>query len=159
MVRYDLRLCGLPLALESDFPLGVTGGTELFLTPPAAPRMTITCRTAEDLPWPGPETGEHRTAWTGAHVSRGLAKSETGPLAALLTYDLADPTRAEVLAARSERSWVLDELRLWSTLCLPQLLLPQLSILPLQLLSYYMALERGCDIDKPRNLAKSVTVE
>ena len=29
----------------------------------------------------------------------------------------------------------------------------------LQLLSYYTALERGCDIDKPRNLAKSVTVE
>ena len=124
MVRYDLRLCGLPLALESDFPLGVTGGTELFRTPPAVPRLTVTCRTAEDLPWPGPETGEHRTAWTGAHISRGLAKSETGPLAALLTYDLADPTRAEVRAARSERSWVLDELRLWSTLCLPQLLLP-----------------------------------
>ena len=30
---------------------------------------------------------------------------------------------------------------------------------PLQLLAYYIALERGCDIDKPRNLAKSVTVE
>ena len=32
-------------------------------------------------------------------------------------------------------------------------------MIPLQLLSYYTALERGCDIDKPRNLAKSVTVE
>jgi len=36
---------------------------------------------------------------------------------------------------------------------------PSLSILPLQLFAYYMALQRGCDIDKPRNLAKSVTVE
>ena len=36
---------------------------------------------------------------------------------------------------------------------------PQLGVIPLQLLSYYTALERGCDIDKPRNLAKSVTVE
>ena len=36
---------------------------------------------------------------------------------------------------------------------------PSLSILPLQLFSYYMALARGCDVDKPRNLAKSVTVE
>ena len=36
---------------------------------------------------------------------------------------------------------------------------PSLSIIPLQLLSYYVALFRGCDIDKPRNLAKSVTVE
>lgn len=36
---------------------------------------------------------------------------------------------------------------------------PLLSIIPLQLFAYYMALNRGCDIDKPRNLAKSVTVE
>ena len=34
-----------------------------------------------------------------------------------------------------------------------------LSVLPLQLLSYYVAVQRGCDVDKPRNLAKSVTVE
>ena len=39
------------------------------------------------------------------------------------------------------------------------MLLPQLGVVPLQLLAYYIALERGCDIDKPRNLAKSVTVE
>ncbi len=38
-------------------------------------------------------------------------------------------------------------------------LLPSLAILPLQLFAYYVALYRGCDIDKPRNLAKSVTVE
>ncbi len=36
---------------------------------------------------------------------------------------------------------------------------PILNIIPLQLLAYYIALEKGCDIDKPRNLAKSVTVE
>ena len=40
-----------------------------------------------------------------------------------------------------------------------EMLLPQWGVVPLQLLSYYIALERGCDIDKPRNLAKSVTVE
>ncbi|EYE87389.1 glutamine amidotransferase [Fervidicella metallireducens AeB] len=39
------------------------------------------------------------------------------------------------------------------------LLAPILSVVPLQLLSYYAAVERGCDVDKPRNLAKSVTVE
>ncbi|MDR1131002.1 MAG: glutamine--fructose-6-phosphate transaminase (isomerizing), partial [Oscillospiraceae bacterium] len=38
-------------------------------------------------------------------------------------------------------------------------LLPSLAVLPLQLFAYYIALYRGCDIDKPRNLAKSVTVE
>ncbi len=40
-----------------------------------------------------------------------------------------------------------------------RLLQPSLGIVPLQLLAYYIALQRGCDIDKPRNLAKSVTVE
>jgi glucosamine--fructose-6-phosphate aminotransferase (isomerizing) len=38
-------------------------------------------------------------------------------------------------------------------------LTPLLSVLPLQLLAYYIAVERGCDVDQPRNLAKSVTVE
>lgn len=37
--------------------------------------------------------------------------------------------------------------------------LPVLATIPVQLLSYYIACERGCDVDKPRNLAKSVTVE
>ena len=39
------------------------------------------------------------------------------------------------------------------------LLQPSLNVVPLQIFSYYMALARGCDVDKPRNLAKSVTVE
>lgn len=39
------------------------------------------------------------------------------------------------------------------------LLTPLVSVLPLQLISYYAALHRDCDVDKPRNLAKSVTVE
>ncbi|MEX1051156.1 MAG: glutamine--fructose-6-phosphate transaminase (isomerizing), partial [Gemmatimonadales bacterium] len=38
-------------------------------------------------------------------------------------------------------------------------LTPVLSVIPLQLFAYYVALRRGCDVDKPRNLAKSVTVE
>mgnify|MGYP001549310276 CR=1 FL=1 len=40
-----------------------------------------------------------------------------------------------------------------------KLLTPILSVIPLQLLAYYIAVKRGCDIDQPRNLAKSVTVE
>ena len=38
-------------------------------------------------------------------------------------------------------------------------ILPVIMCIPLQLLSYHIAIERGCDVDKPRNLAKSVTVE
>ena len=39
------------------------------------------------------------------------------------------------------------------------LLVPILAVVPLQLLAYHIALRRGCDVDQPRNLAKSVTVE
>jgi len=41
----------------------------------------------------------------------------------------------------------------------PELLAPLLEIIPLQLLAYHIAVRRGCDVDQPRNLAKSVTVE
>lgn len=49
-----------------------------------------------------------------------------------------------------------------TTLYLPNtlpILAPVISVVPLQLLAYYMATQKGCDVDKPRNLAKSVTVE
>ena len=49
-----------------------------------------------------------------------------------------------------------------ATFTIPQtldLLTPILTIVPLQLLSYYVAVRRGCNVDQPRNLAKSVTVE
>ena len=48
------------------------------------------------------------------------------------------------------------------TLIIPsvhELLTPLVAVVPLQLISYYAALHRRCDVDKPRNLAKSVTVE
>jgi len=41
----------------------------------------------------------------------------------------------------------------------PPLLSPVVNVIPLQLLAYYLAVRRGCDVDQPRNLAKSVTVE
>jgi glucosamine--fructose-6-phosphate aminotransferase (isomerizing) len=40
-----------------------------------------------------------------------------------------------------------------------ELLVPLISVIPLQLLSYHIAVMRGCNVDQPRNLAKSVTVE
>jgi glucosamine--fructose-6-phosphate aminotransferase (isomerizing) len=40
-----------------------------------------------------------------------------------------------------------------------KILSPLLTVIPLQLLAYHMAVMKGCDVDKPRNLAKSVTVE
>ena len=64
---------------------------------------------------------------------------------------LTTETHRDAMAARTPRVLTVPEVE--------PMLLPQLGVAPLQLLAYYIALERGCDIDKPRNLAKSVTVE
>ncbi len=64
------------------------------------------------------------------------------------------------LTIRSMREKVLPSVdEVWEIPDADPISMPILSILPMQLLAYYIALERGCDVDKPRNLAKSVTVE
>ena len=49
--------------------------------------------------------------------------------------------------------------RVWAVPDAPEPLLPLLAMPPMQLLAYHMAVAQGRDVDKPRNLAKSVTVE
>ena len=69
---------------------------------------------------------------------------------------------AQVLALTTESVRAAVEHAVDDMMIIPdthEVLLPSLAVLPLQLFAYYMALHRGCDIDKPRNLAKSVTVE
>lgn len=69
---------------------------------------------------------------------------------------------AEVIAMTTERIVSLIESQASEVFVIPKvhsLLQPVLGVIPLQLFAYYVALNRGCDIDKPRNLAKSVTVE
>ena len=69
---------------------------------------------------------------------------------------------AEVLAVTTKSFQEKMEMTADSTIVVPDthpILQPSLGVVPLQLFAYYVALQRGCDIDKPRNLAKSVTVE
>jgi len=69
---------------------------------------------------------------------------------------------ADVLALTTESHRAEMEKTVANVLTVPDTeapLLPSLGVVPLQLFAYYVALQRGCDIDKPRNLAKSVTVE
>lgn len=69
---------------------------------------------------------------------------------------------AEVIAVTTERTEKLIGSQASELFVLPKthmFLQPILGVIPLQLFAYYIALNRGCDIDKPRNLAKSVTVE
>ena len=71
-------------------------------------------------------------------------------------------TVPDVLAGVSIAGLLLPEEVAWEVLEVPasnQLLTPILLTLPLQLLAYHVAVYRGTDVDQPRNLAKSVTVE
>jgi len=73
------------------------------------------------------------------------AKARGGTVIALVSQD------DESLAAKVDHT-----IRVPTT---SALLAPILNAIPLQLLAYHFAVRRGCDVDQPRNLAKSVTVE
>ena len=64
---------------------------------------------------------------------------------------LLPPLSGEQLAALVDSTMTIPDIH--------PMFLPSLEVIPMQLFAYYVALMRGCDIDKPRNLAKSVTVE
>jgi len=66
------------------------------------------------------------------------------------TYGIEPPVETVLAKLADQRIEVPETL---------DLLTPILTVLPLQLLAYYIAVRRGCNVDQPRNLAKSVTVE
>lgn len=108
--------------------------------------------------------------FAGGELKHGtIALIEEGtPVIALITQsnvNYATRSNVQEVAARGAYTMIismngLDEDN--DAFILPEvheLLAPLISVIPLQLLAYYAALHRGCDVDKPRNLAKSVTVE
>ena len=99
----------------------------------------------------------HSEAYASGELKHGtISLIEPGTLViALGTYGpLFDKAMSNVIEVKARGASVLA---LTTEKELP--LLPLLGVVPLQLFAYYVALQRGCDIDKPRNLAKSVTVE
>lgn len=116
----------------------------------------------------------HSEAYAAGELKHGtLALIEDGvPVIALATqHELLEKTVSNIKEVKARGANVLGiavegELELQksvdSTFVIPKtldVLSPALSVIPLQLLSYYASLARGNDVDKPRNLAKSVTVE
>lgn len=117
----------------------------------------------------------HSEAYASGELKHGtISLIEPGTLViALGTYDaLFDKAMSNVVEVRARGADVValtlekrrgEMLKNADTvLAVPEThpyLQPSLGVIPLQLLAYYIALQRGCDIDKPRNLAKSVTVE
>jgi glucosamine--fructose-6-phosphate aminotransferase (isomerizing) len=76
-------------------------------------------------------------------------KARGGPVIAIAPE--GDPELAQHVMTRADEVIFVPNV--------PEFLLPLVMAIPLQLLAYHIALLRGCDVDKPRNLAKSVTVE
>lgn len=117
----------------------------------------------------------HSEAYAAGELKHGtISLIEKGTLVVAIATqeELIDKTISNIREVRSRGALVLmittEENREKATqvaddvIYIPKcdgLFTPSLSIIPLQLLSYYVALLRNCDIDKPRNLAKSVTVE
>ncbi len=117
----------------------------------------------------------HSEAYAAGELKHGtIALVEPGTLVvALLTQEaLADKMLSNIREVKARGAEVLAlavgalTLRIreegdeaWALPDVEALALPLLAIMPMQLFAYHMALARGCDVDKPRNLAKSVTVE
>ncbi|MFK8111913.1 MAG: glutamine--fructose-6-phosphate transaminase (isomerizing) [Rubripirellula sp.] len=87
----------------------------------------------------------HGTTYDKVMANMEEVKARGGPIIAVASHD--DPTVEKIAD---------DVIRVPEA---PGFLQPIITVIPLQLLSYHIALLRGCDVDKPRNLAKSVTVE
>lgn len=115
----------------------------------------------------------HSEAYAAGELKHGTISliEEGTPVVCVVQKDaLTDKMRSNMREVKARGAFVLAvaeegiELSDEADMVIPvseshPLLWPSLAILPLQLLAYYVALMRGCDIDKPRNLAKSVTVE
>jgi glucosamine--fructose-6-phosphate aminotransferase (isomerizing) len=101
----------------------------------------------EDLPVVALATHDHVFEKMQGNIQE--AKARGGSIIALTTK--GDTTLSQLLDRNTD---FLVEVPATS-----ELLMPIVLALPLQLLAYHIAVRRGCDVDQPRNLAKSVTVE
>lgn len=107
---------------------------------------------------------KHGTISLIEHGTLVVALASYEPLAEKMLSNIVEVRSrgAEVLAMTTEQTEGLIQGQASEIFVIPRihpLLQPVLGVIPLQLFAYYVALNRGCDIDKPRNLAKSVTVE
>ncbi|HPF20962.1 MAG TPA: SIS domain-containing protein, partial [Syntrophomonas sp.] len=116
----------------------------------------------------------HAEAYAAGELKHGpLALIEEGvPVLALITQDqLVEKTMSNIKEVKARGAIVVaickENLQEACQECDEQIILPDVNpilapivgVIPLQIFSYYMAILRGADVDKPKNLAKSVTVE
>ncbi|GKU24549.1 glutamine--fructose-6-phosphate transaminase (isomerizing) [Clostridium folliculivorans] len=116
----------------------------------------------------------HSEAYAGGELKHGtiaLIEEGTSVIALATQSELYDKQISNIREVKTRGANVLGiamegqteiEKTVDQTIYIPKvmsILAPVLSVIPLQILAYYTAVQKGCDVDKPRNLAKSVTVE
>jgi glucosamine--fructose-6-phosphate aminotransferase (isomerizing) len=137
------RLCNFPVALEGALKLKEISYIHAEGYPAAemkhGPIAMIDERTPSVVVIP------HDAMYDKTFSNLEVVRARKGPIIAVTTEDNATIAKQ-----------VDDVIFVPKTL---ECLFPLIAVVPLQLLSYHIAVARGCDVDKPRNLAKSVTVE
>ena len=114
----------------------------------------------------------HSEGYASGELKHGpiaLIEDDTTVVSVITNEDLVEKSISNVqeVATRGAKTFIItnqnvDTSRFDYVVEIPKvnsLISPALSVVPLQLFSYYISKEKGLDVDKPRNLAKSVTVE
>ena len=143
---------------------GLGEGQRVALARPAVPELDLAfcgpapddedARDADEFGVAELHTGRHLGSIVVEHVEPGLLELRRGLLGDLVRHLVTtrgDDELASMLDAG--RDYILEVPKT------SPLLTPIVMVVPLQLLAYDIAVRRGCDVDQPRNLAKSVTVE
>ena len=114
----------------------------------------------------------HSESYSAGELKHGpIALIENGiTVVGIMTDSILTPktiSNIKVVVTRGAKTFIvtnqnIDEHNFDEVIKIPRInsfISPVLSVIPLQLLAYYISKEKGLDVDKPRNLAKSVTVE
>ncbi len=123
-VNFDFLICDVPMRLQTDRPLPIQSSAVQFLKP-GEPLFTVVCRVGEIRQIQGSHVADKRDGAVFRNnetVIRCLTAGSRYP--AVLAYEIGQLNTAELTVEEQDWQWALDDLRLWSTIAIGQLLLP-----------------------------------
>lgn len=128
MNTYSFQICHIKISFHSEFVLFPKGNMLPFLSDVPATDLQIECHVSDKpILIDGTLLSQNGGKSTYRHqqqVFRCISKQRGRPISTCISYDSGKPASAVLKVAKLDLSWAVDHLRLWSTICLPQLLLP-----------------------------------
>lgn len=122
------QICCIQLAIHSGSALCAQGNMIPFISDVSVPDLEVRCSVSNNaIQIDGTllsQNGGKSTYQNKKQVFRCLSKQRGLPISTCIAYEMGSPGAAELTVAEKDWSWSTDHLRLWSTICLPQLLLP-----------------------------------